>query len=120
MRKQACALVASNHVAIEATQLSRPVVHRGARQGRIAMNTVQRRPKPRVEITAAVLEHIEKHGRLQVFSALPQERLALIKLAIEQGLIGWNKVVGEYELTAVGQRRLEDCLHKIATGGVML
>jgi hypothetical protein len=74
------------------------------------------RSKGRPEMSAAVLEHVVRHGRLQGFPAAPREKLALIKLAIEQGLVEWNKTVGKYELTGGGQRRLEEYHHKIATG----
>ncbi len=36
--------------------------------------------------------------------------------ALEQGLIVWNKSVGNYELTGLGHKRPEEYRHKIATG----
>jgi hypothetical protein len=67
-------------------------------------------------VGGAVLEHIEKRGRLQGFPAPPREKLALMKSAIEHRLVVWDKAVGKYELTAVGHERLVEERHKIATG----
>jgi hypothetical protein len=67
-------------------------------------------------MSAAMLEHIEERGSLKGFPAPRREKLTLVKAAIEQGLIVWNKTTDKYELTTFGYRRLEEHRHKIATG----
>jgi hypothetical protein len=79
------------------------------------MSGQQGRQAAQAEMSSVVLDHIEKHGSFHRFQAPGQERLALMKVAVGQGLIVWNKVVGKYELTTVGHKRLAEYRHKIAT-----
>jgi len=80
------------------------------------MSTERGRKKPRAEVSGAVLGHIEERGRLHGFTVPRRDRLLLMKSALEQGLIVWNKSVGKYELTGFGHKHLEEYRHKIATG----
>jgi len=80
------------------------------------MSTERGRKKPRAEVSGAVLGHIEERGRLHGFAVPRGDRLLLMEAALEQGLIVWNKSVGNYELTGLGHKRPEEYRHKIATG----
>ncbi len=80
------------------------------------MSEGRAKQEARAEMSHVVLEHIEQHGSFHGFRAPRQETLALMKAAVGQGLIVWNKPAGKYELTTFGHKRLAQHRHKIATG----
>jgi hypothetical protein len=65
---------------------------------------------PAVDLEAlrvgAAMEHIEAHGNLDRFPARRGERVALVSIAVKQGLLVWNRKSGRYELTSHGHRRV--------------
>ena len=72
--------------------------------------------KARPQMSRTVREHMEERGGLLGFATTRQERLALMKAALRQGLMVWNITRGKYERTTFGHKRLEEYRHKIATG----
>ena len=70
--------------------------------------------KPRAEIKYCHCSHIEERGSLKGFR-LPGGKLAPMQVAIEQGLVVWDKTADKYEL-AFGHSILKSYRHKIAIG----
>jgi hypothetical protein len=61
------------------------------RYGRRVMSAERGRQKPRAEMSAAMLEHIEERGTLKGFPAPRGEKLTLMKVTTAEGVIVWNK-----------------------------
>jgi hypothetical protein len=69
------------------------------------------------EVLSDTLEHIEAHGNLLLFSPHRAERVRVMKVLGEQGLVVWNKGAAKYELTPLGRQFLDDCRKEIAMRG---
>ena len=66
------------------------------------------------EVLSGALEHIEERGSLLGFTPDRTQRLGLMKLMSEQGLVVWDKAGAKYELTTFGRQCLAECRQKIA------
>ncbi len=84
-------------------------------RGKAAMSEDQRGQKAREQVIVDVLGYIEKRGSFRGFLISHHKNQTLMKAAIEQNLIVWDKIGGRYDLTAVGRERLAEYRHKIAT-----
>ena len=64
--------------------------------------------KARENLSMDMLEYVGKNGRSFGFPAPRLERLAFVKAAIMQSLIAWNRMLGRFELTTQGHKRLAE------------
>lgn len=78
------------------------------------MNEERGRAKVCAQMSAAALDHIKERGRLEGFEIGRDERLALMKAAMQQNLVMWNRTERKYELTTNGHKRRTEYRRKIA------
>jgi hypothetical protein len=55
------------------------------------MSAGRGKQKPRAELSGVMLEYIGERGSLKGFPALGGGKFALMQVAIEQGIVVWNK-----------------------------